>query len=228
MPCVRYAVHELPGELAHLLFALGIPHLILPALAHRHVGVHAAAVHAHDRLGQETGGQPHVGGHLAADQLVKLNLVGGGDHFRVAVVDFELRGRDFGVVLLILEAHGALHFGAAVDELAQRIAGQRVVVAAGVDVLELAGLVIVAFGVVAFEDEAFDFVGGVERQALGVVKALRVVLEHAADIGGVRGAVLIDDFAEDQHFAGRRRHRWGPSRRRSSPCAGGDRFPAAR
>ena len=63
-------------------------------------------------LGRKRRGEAHVGGDLAADQLVELNLVGGGDHFAVAVVDFELRGRDFGVIFFVLEAHGALHFSA--------------------------------------------------------------------------------------------------------------------
>ncbi len=114
----------------------------MPFLADRNVGVHAAAVDADDRLGQEAGGHAHVAGHLAADQLVELDLVGGGHHFAVSVVDLELRGRDLGVVLLVLEAHGALHFGGGVDKVAQRIARQGVVVAARVHVLELAGLVI--------------------------------------------------------------------------------------
>ena len=109
---------------AEFFFALGIPEKILAAFADGNVGVHAAAVDADHGLGQEAGGEAHVGGDLAADQFVKLDLVGGGDHFAVAVVDFELRRRDFGVVLFVLEAHGALHFGGGVDELAQRIAGQ--------------------------------------------------------------------------------------------------------
>ena len=112
LPCGQDPVHELPGELAHLLFALRIPEDVLAVLGDRHVGVHAAAVHADDRLRQEAGGQPHLGGHLAADQLVELDLVRRRDHFGVAVVDFELRGRDFGVILFVLEAHRALHFGA--------------------------------------------------------------------------------------------------------------------
>ena len=105
------------------------------------------------------------------------------------------------MVLLVLEAHGALHFGGRVDEAAQRIAGQRMVVAAGVDVVELAGLMIVALGILAIEDETFDFVGGVEGVALGVVQVVGVGLEDAADIGGVGRAVLVDDVAEDQDFA---------------------------
>ena len=145
---------------------VGVPEHVLAVLADGDVGVHAVAVHAHDRLGQEAGGHAHLGGDLAADQLVELDLVGGVDHFGVAVVDLELRGRDLGVILLVLEAHGALHFGGAVDERAQGVAGQRVVVAAGVHVVELAGLVVVALGVGTLEEEALDLVGGVEGVAL--------------------------------------------------------------
>jgi hypothetical protein len=47
---------------------------------------------------------------------------------------------------------------AVVDELAQLVAGQRVVVAAGRDELELAGLVVAALGVAALEQEALDLV----------------------------------------------------------------------
>ena len=39
--------------LAELFFALGIPEDVLAVFADGNVGVHAAAVHAHDRLGQE-------------------------------------------------------------------------------------------------------------------------------------------------------------------------------
>ena len=81
------------------------------------------------------------------------------------------------MVLLVLEAHRALHFGDGVDELAQRVAGQRVVVAAGVDVLEVAGFVVAALGVEALEEEAFDFVGGVERVAVLGEAARRRILE---------------------------------------------------
>ena len=85
-----------PAELAELLFALGIPEQVLAAFADGDVGVHAAAVHADDRLGQERRGQAHLGGDLAADQLVELDLVGGRDDFAVAVVDLKLRGATSG------------------------------------------------------------------------------------------------------------------------------------
>ena len=228
LPCVRMRSTNCPADLAELLFALRIPEQVLAVLADGNVGVHAAAVHADHRLRQEGRGQAHVGRHLAADQLVELDLVGGGDHFAVAVVDFELRRRDFRVVLLVLEAHGALHFGGGVDERAQRIAGQRVIVAAGVDVFELAGLVIVALGVGALEQEAFDFVGGVERVAFLLVQLVGVALQHAANVGGVRRAALVDDFAEHQHLARAETRRRAPSRTRSSRCPGADRSRAAR
>ena len=109
-------------------------------------------------------------GDLAADQLVELDLVGGGHDFGIAVIDFELRRRDFGVVLLVLEAHGALHFGGGIDKRAQRIARQRVIIAAGIDVLELAGLVVMPLGVGTLEQEAFDFIGGVEGVAVLLVQ----------------------------------------------------------
>ena len=67
------------------------------------------------------------------------------------------------MVFLILESHRALHFGSGVDECAQRVAWQRVVVAARVDIFEISALVIVSFGVGPLEQESFDLVGGVER-----------------------------------------------------------------
>ena len=49
---------------------------------------------------------------------------------------------------------------------AQRVARQRVVVAAGDDELELAGLVVVPLGVAALEQEALDLVGRVADGAV--------------------------------------------------------------
>ncbi len=119
--------------------------------------MHAVAVDADDGLGQEGGRAAHACRYLAADELVELDLVSGGNYFTVAVINFELRGSDFGVVLLIFKAHRALYFGRGVDEGAQGVAGKGVVVAAGVYVLEPAGLVIAALGVDAFKEETFRF-----------------------------------------------------------------------
>ena len=76
------------------------------------------------------------------------------------------------------------------------------VVAACVDVLEPTGFGIMPFGVDALEQEAFDFVGGVQRVVILLILILGELLEHTADVGRVRAAVLIDDFAEYHHFAG--------------------------
>ncbi len=222
------AIEELPSELGELLFALLVPEEIGLALGDGDVGVHAAAVDADHGLGQEAGGVAHVGGDLAAEELVELNLVGRGHNFGVAEVDFELAGRDLGVVLLVLEAHGALHFGRGVDELAQRVERQHMVVATGVDELELAGLVVVLLGVLAGEEEAFDLSGAFSVYCLSLRSLSAVALEHAAQIARVRGAVLVDDVAEDQALCRSRRRRRGPSRRRSSRCRGAGRFPSAR
>src|SRR5215813_9591404 len=106
------------------------------------------------------------------------------------------------MVFLILEAHGALHFGGGVNKRAQRVAGQRVIVAAGIHVLKLAGLMITALGIRALEEKAFNFVSGVERVTFLLVHVFGKGFEQAADVGRVRFAAFVNDVAEDQHFTG--------------------------
>src|SRR4029077_618940 len=84
----------------------------------------------------------------------------------------------------------------------QRVAGERMVVAAGVDILELASFVVAALGIGTLEQEAFDFVGGIQGIAVLLVLFGGKPLQHAANVGGVGFSVLVDDFAENQHFAG--------------------------
>ena len=134
--------------------------------------MHAATVDPDHGLGQKGSGEAHLGRHLAANQLVKLDLVRRCHHIAIAVVDFKLRRRHLRVVLLVLESHRALHFGAGIDERAQRIAGQRVIVAAGVDVLETLRLVIVALRIGALEKKSLNFVGRIQRVALLLVESL--------------------------------------------------------
>src|SRR6185437_6539622 len=76
-----------------------------------------------------------------------------------------------------------------------------VVVAAGVDEFEFAGLMVLALGVLAGEKKAFNFRGGVERVLLFLEQVVCVVLEHAAKIARVLRAILVDDIAEDEHLA---------------------------
>ncbi len=128
-------------------------------------------------------------------------MIGRRHHLGVAVVDFELRRRHFRVILFVLESHGPLHFGAPVDKGAQRIAGQRVIVSAGVHILEFAGFVIAPLGVEARENEAFDFIGGVQRVAVLFELSLGISLQHAAHVADVRAAVLLQDFAEHHYLA---------------------------
>src|SRR5438309_11092601 len=117
------------------------------------------------------------------------------------------------MVFLVLEAHGPLHFGSRVDERTQRIAGQRVIVSAGVDVLELAGFVIAALGIGPFEQEAFDFVGGVESVALLFMEFGCEFLQDAANVSAVRLSTFVYYIAEDQDFAGTEDIGWRPVER---------------
>src|ERR1035441_7474977 len=87
------AIKEFPAELRELFFALFVPEQVGLAFGDGDVGVHTAAVDSNHRLGQEAGSVAHIGGNLAAKQLVELDLVGRSDYFRVAVVDLELAGR---------------------------------------------------------------------------------------------------------------------------------------
>src|SRR5207248_4314672 len=94
---------------------------ILAILADGDVGMHTAAVDANHWLWQEARRESHVGSYLAANQFVKLNLVGGGDYFTVSIIDFELRRRHFRVIFFVLECHRALHFRGGINKRAQRI-----------------------------------------------------------------------------------------------------------
>src|SRR5271165_2380966 len=117
------------------------------------------------------------------------------------------------MVLLVLESHGALHFGGRVNESAQRIAGQRVVVTASIYIFELLGFMIAALGVSSIEEKAFDLVGGVKSVALALEEVVGIVLEHAANIGGIRRPTLVDDIAKHQHLAGTKNVRRAPVER---------------
>ena len=116
-----------------------------------------AAVDACHRLGQEARRQIQLARHLTGDQLVKLNLVRRDDGFGVAVVHFELRRRDFGMILLVGEAHRPLNFRRLVDERAQLIAGQRMVVAARRHELKLARFDVILLGVARRETRSLRF-----------------------------------------------------------------------
>jgi hypothetical protein len=164
--------------------------------------VHAAAVYAHHRLGQKAGRVAHVGRDLAAEQLIELDLVGCGNHLAVAVVDLELAGRNFRVIFLVLEAHRPLHLGGGVDELAQWIERQRVVVPAGVDELELACLVeFFSASRPSKRNPSISLAAFSVHTLLGVL-AVAIVLQHAAQVARVGLAAFVDHGTENQHLAG--------------------------
>ena len=105
------------------------------------------------------------------------------------------------MIFLVLEAHRALHFRRGIDKSSQRIAGQRMIVPACVDVFELQAFVIMALRIGALEQESFNLVGGIEGVPLLLVQFFSVVFQDAANVAGVGGASLVDDLAEDQHLA---------------------------
>ncbi len=54
----------------------------------------------------------------------------------------------------------------------------------------------------ALEEEAFDFVGGIQGVAALLKLGLGKALENASDVAGIRRSVFVDDLAEHQHLAG--------------------------
>ena len=105
------------------------------------------------------------------------------------------------MVFFVLKSHRTLNLGDGIDEIAQRVARQRMVVTTGVHVFERAGLVKAAFGVKALEEKAFDLVGSVERVAFFCVAFIGEFLERAANVSGKRFAVTVEDVAEDEDFS---------------------------
>src|SRR5712664_523310 len=74
------------------------------------------------------------------------------------------------------------------------------IVSAGVDVLELAGFVIAALSVGAFEKKPLNLIGRVECVALLLIEFVCEFLQDAANIGTVRLSAFVDYIAKDQHF----------------------------
>src|ERR1019366_8349243 len=51
------------------------------------------------------------------------------------------------------------------------------------------------------EQEAFNFVGGVERITFVLVQVVGKRFQHATDIGRIRGTALVDDIAKHQDLS---------------------------
>src|SRR5467141_3994497 len=84
------------------------------------------------------------------------------------------------------------------------------IISASVDVFELQRYVVAALGIGALEKKALDFVGSIQRVTFLLIQVVGVTLQCAANVGGVRGAALVDDFAKDQDFARAKNIRWSP------------------
>ncbi len=105
------------------------------------------------------------------------------------------------MIFLVLESHGALHFGGNIDEGAQRIPGQRVIIATSIHVLELQSFRVVFLGVHALEQEAFNLVGRIQGVAFFLIQRVGIAFQDAAHVGGIWPALLLDHFAKYHHLA---------------------------
>src|SRR5208282_3482642 len=84
------------------------------------------------------------------------------------------------------------------------------IIAAGVYVFELAGLVVGALGVRSIEEEAFNFIRRVQSVIMLLVQARGKSLEDTAHIRRIGLATLVDDFSEHHHLAGTEHVRRSP------------------
>src|SRR3984893_777549 len=117
------------------------------------------------------------------------------------------------MVFLVLEPHRPLYFRRRIDKRTQRIAGEGMIISAGVDVFELQRFVVAALSIGALEKKALDFVGGIQSVTFLFVQVVGVTLQCAANVGSVRLATLVDDLAKDQDFARAKDMSWSPVER---------------
>src|ERR1700680_2839391 len=117
------------------------------------------------------------------------------------------------MVFLVLEPHRPLYFRRRIDKRTQRIAGEGMIISAGVDVFELQRFAVAAVSIGALEKKALDFVGGIQSVTFLFVQVVGVTLQCAANVGSVRLATLVDDLAKDQDFARAKDIRWAPVER---------------
>src|SRR5258706_6574361 len=54
----------------------------------------------------------------------------------------------------------------------------------------------------SIEQEPFDLVCGIQRQAFLLMKFIRVGLENTTNVGAIRSAILVDDLAEHHDLTG--------------------------
>src|SRR6185312_7316415 len=104
------------------------------------------------------------------------------------------------MILLILKPHRTLYLRRGIDERTQGIAGEGIVVAACIHVLELTRLVEASLRIDALKQEALDLIGCIQRITMLPMQLVRELLQQSADVGTVSRSGLVDDFSEDEHL----------------------------
>ena len=146
---------------------LAVEELVAPALEQRHVGVHARAVLAEERLRHEGRVVPVPGGDLLDDQPVGDRVVGHLERVVVAHVDLVLGGRDLVVVVLDRDPDRLERVDRVVPDLGRRVLHGHREVAALVERLRV---------LVVLEEEVLELradVEGVEAELLHPLERLR-------------------------------------------------------
>ena len=179
---------------------LGREELVAPALEQRHVGVHARAVLAEQRLGHEGRVDAVLGRDLLHDQPVRDRAVGHVERVRVAHVDLVLRGTDLVVVVLDRDPDRLERGDRVVTELGRGILRRHREVAALVEGLR-AGRVL--------EEEVLELGPDVEGVEARLLHPLERHTQHVAWIAFVGVAARRHDVADhppDLALAGLPRH----------------------
>src|SRR4030081_1676080 len=114
------------------------------------------------------------------------------------------------MVLFVLEAHRTLYLRGRIDEGAQRIAGQRMVVSAGIHVLKFPRFVVAPLRVRSLKQESFNLVRGIQGVFLILVHLTSKTLKPTANIGAVGRAVFVYHFTENEHLAAAKHIRGSP------------------
>src|SRR6267154_1159765 len=105
------------------------------------------------------------------------------------------------MVFFVLEAHRTLHFSSRIDEGAQRIAGQGMVISARIHVFKFSSFVVTPLGVRSLKQKSFDLVRSIQRVLLALVHLTGKTLKPPANISAIRRAVLVDHFTANEHLA---------------------------
>ena len=160
---------------------------VAPVREERHVGVHARAVLAEERLRHEGGVVARLLRDLLHDQPVGDRVVGHVERRGVAHVDLVLRRGDLVVVVLDRDPHRLERLDRVVAELGRRVHRRH---------REVAALVERDRALVVLEEEVLELRADVEGVEAERLHALERLPEHVARVALVGRAVGLDDVAD--------------------------------